>query len=386
MPTTRDYYEILGIERSADVEEIKRAYRRLAMKYHPDRNPGDAEAETRFKEAAEAYEVLSDPSKRERYDRFGHEGLRGAGAAAHDFSRMDVSDIFSMFQDIFGGGGGFGGGRVAGRGSRGVPRGYDLETEVSISLEEVRTGTEREVEFTRMDVCEKCAGSGAKPGTRPVRCQTCDGRGKVQQAGLGGMFRMVTACPHCQGRGEVVEEKCPECRGQGRQPKKRSLTVKIPPGIHEGQAVRVQGEGEPPPQEISPSGEGARGSLHVIARLKDHQMFERDGDHLLLEMPIGFSQAALGTEVEVPTLEGRETLTIPKGTQHGAVFRLPGHGLPNLRSGRRGDLIVGCRLEIPRKLTPKQEDLLRQFAETEDEKVLPESHGFFKRIREFLGG
>jgi len=380
MPTTRDYYEILGIERAADGEEIKRAYRRLAMKYHPDRNPGDTEAEIRFKEAAEAYEVLSDPQKRQRYDRFGHEGLRGAGAAAHDFSRMDVSDIFSMFQDIFGAGTGSGAGR-----SRGVPRGYDLETEVSLSLEDVMTGTQRDVEFTRMDVCETCSGSGAKPGSKPVACQTCDGRGKVQQAGLGGMFRMVTACPHCQGRGEVIADKCPSCRGKGRQPKKRSLTVKIPPGIHEGQAVRIQGEGEPPPQELSPSGQGVRGSLHVVARIKDHEMFERDGDNLLLEMPIGFSQAALGTEVEVPTLKGRETLTIPAGTQHGSVFRLPGHGLPNLRSGKPGDLIVGCRLEIPRKLTPKQQEILRQFAETEDEKVLPESHGFFKRIREFLG-
>lgn len=380
MPTTRDYYEILGVEKSADPEEIKRAYRRLAMKHHPDRNPGDAEAETAFKEAAEAYEVLSDPAKRQRYDQYGHEGLRGAGSAAHDFSRMDVSDIFSMFQDIFGGGGG------RGPRARSQPRGYDLETEVALTLKEVLEGTERDIEFTRMDVCETCTGSGAKPGTTPKTCTTCEGRGKVQQAGLGGMFRMVVACPHCQGRGTIVEERCEDCRGSGRVPRKRSLTVKIPPGIHDGQAVRVQGEGEPPGPDVSPSGQGVRGSLHVVARVRKHEMFERDGDHLLLEMPLGFSQAALGAEIEVPTLEGSHELKIPKGTQHGAIFRIAGEGLPNLRSGRRGDLIVGCRIEIPRKLTAKQEELLRAFAETEDARVLPESHGFFQRIRDFLGG
>ncbi|MFG0326431.1 MAG: molecular chaperone DnaJ [Phycisphaerales bacterium JB037] len=382
MPTTRDYYEILGVEKSADAEEIKRAYRRLAMKHHPDRNPGDAEAEAAFKEAAEAYEVLSDSAKRQRYDQYGHEGLRGAGSAAHDFSRMDVSDIFSMFQDIFGGGG------AGGRGPRGrsQPRGYDLETEVALTLKEVLEGTERDIEFTRMDVCETCTGSGAKPGTTPKTCTTCEGRGKVQQAGLGGMFRMVVACPHCQGRGTIVEERCEDCRGSGRVPRKRSLTVKIPPGIHDGQAVRVQGEGEPPGPDVSPSGQGVRGSLHVVARIKKHEMFERDGDHLLLEMPLGFSQAALGAEIEVPTLEGSHELKIPKGTQHGAIFRIAGEGLPNLRSGRRGDLIVGCRIEIPKKLTAKQEELLRAFAETEDARVLPESHGFFQRIRDFLGG
>lgn len=381
MPTTRDYYEILSVERTADAEEIKRAYRRMAMKYHPDRNPGDAEAEARFKECSEAYEVLSDPKKRELYDRYGHEGLRGAGAAAHDFSRMDVSDIFSMFQDIFGGG--FGGARSR----RGPARGYDLETEVSVTLDEVLTGVETDVEFTRMDICETCAGSGARPGSAPVRCPTCQGQGKVQQQGLGGMFRMVTACPQCNGRGTIIKEHCPSCRGKGRVPKKRTLSVKIPAGIHHGQAVRIRGEGEPPPQEAGTNGQGLRGDLHVVVRIKPHKVFQRDGDNLILEMPISFSQATLGAEIEVPTLTGSTMLTIPKGTQHGAIFRIAGEGLPNLRAPqRRGDLIVACRIEIPRKLSKKQEELLREFAKTEDERVLPESHGFLQKIKDLLGG
>jgi molecular chaperone DnaJ len=385
MPATRDYYEILGVEKSADAEEIKRAYRRLAMKYHPDRNPGDVEAEAKFKEAAEAYEVLSDDAKRKRYDQFGHEGLRGGGAAAHDFSRMNVEDIFSMFGDIFGGGGGFGGGGFGNaRSGQRVARGYDLETEVTLTLDDVLTGCEREVKFTRLDVCETCTGSGSKPGSTPETCATCNGQGKVQQAGLGGMFRMVTACPHCRGRGTIIKDKCETCRGSGRTKKDRTINVKIPAGIHDGQAVRVQGEGEPPPPEASPSGQGLRGNLHVLVRIKKHEWFERDGDHLLMEMPISFSQAALGAEVEIPTLTGREPLKIPAGTQHGRLFRVPGFGLPDLRSGRRGDLVAVTKIEIPKKLTAKQEKLLRDFAETEDHTVMPESHSFWKRIRDIF--
>jgi molecular chaperone DnaJ len=377
MPTARDYYEILGIEKSADADEIKRAYRRLAMKYHPDRNPGDAEAEKNFKEAAEAYEVLSDDGKRKIYDQYGREGLKGGGGpATHDFSRMDVSDIFSMFNDIFAGQGG-GGGRG---GRRGPARGYDLETEVSLDLIDVLKGCERDVEFTRMDVCGKCTGTGAKPGSKPVQCPTCGGQGRVQQTGLGGMFRMVVACPACGGRGQVIKDFCDGCRGKGRQPKQRKLTVKIPAGIAEGQAIRVQGEGEPPPAEASPGGEGMRGDLHVVVRVKDHEMFHRDGDDLLLEMPLSFTQAALGAEVQAPTLDGPAALVIPKATQYGETFRITGKGLPNLRSGKRGDLIVGVKLETPRKLSAKQEKLLRELAETEDKSVLPETQSFWKRV------
>ncbi|MGV6813791.1 MAG: molecular chaperone DnaJ [Phycisphaerales bacterium] len=384
MTTTRDYYEVLSVERSADGEEIKRSYRRLAMKYHPDRNPDDKEAERRFKECAEAYEVLSDESKRKIYDQYGHEGLRGHGAAGHDFNRMNVDDIFSMFNDIFGGGSGFGGG---GRGQRrGPARGYDLETEVVIELKDVLTGVTKDVEFTRMDICENCTGSGAKPGTEPVVCETCQGQGKVQQAGLGGMFRMVVACPTCRGRGKMIKEKCDKCHGKGRIGKKRSLSVKIPAGIHDGQAVRVPGEGEPPAPERSPDGQGMRGDLHVVVRVKQHDLFERDGDHLLMEMPISFTQATLGAEVEVPTLDGKTTLKIKKGTQYGDLFRIHDAGLPNLRNGHVGDLIVVTKIETPKKLTKKQEELLREFAKTEDKHVNPESHGFWKKITDIIGG
>ncbi len=383
MTTTRDYYEVLSVERTADGDEIKRAYRRLAMKYHPDRNPDDPEAEVRFKECSAAYEVLSDPEKRKIYDQYGHEGLRGRGAAAHDFSRMDVNDIFSMFNDIFAGGG-FGG--MGGRGGGGgrVARGYDLETEVVLTYNEVLTGTEKDVEFIRLDVCETCSGSGAKPGTTPDKCSTCAGQGKVQQAGLGGMFRMVVNCPACRGRGSIIRERCPKCHGSGREKKKRSLTVKIPAGIQEGQAVRVQGEGEPPGVQMSANGSGVRGDLHVVVRVEEHDMFEREGDHLLLEMPVSFTQAALGAELDVPTLEGKAELRVPAGTQHGKLFRLHGQGLPNLRSGARGDLVVVTKIEIPKKLSSRQQELLREFAETEDHDVLPESQGFLKKIKDLF--
>ncbi|MBX3386499.1 MAG: molecular chaperone DnaJ [Phycisphaeraceae bacterium] len=388
MAVTRDYYEVLSVERTADGEEIKRAYRRLAMKFHPDRNPGDAEAEVRFKECAEAYEVLSDPQKRQVYDQLGHEGLkRGRGGpATHDFSRMDVQDIFSMFNDIFGGGGGGMGG--GGRGRSGPTRGYDLETEVELTLEEVLSGADKDVEFTRLDLCETCTGSGAKPGTKPQTCRTCGGQGKVQQTGLGGMFRMVTVCPACAGRGQVVTEFCETCRGKGRTPKKRRIAVRIPPGIQDGQAVRVRGEGEPPPVEagVGSGADGLRGDLHVVARIAEHAMFRREGDHLVLEMPITFTQAALGADVELKTLDGRHTLHIPRGTQHGAMFKVSGAGLPNLRSSRRGDLAVFAKVEIPRKLTPQQEKLLREFAASENVDVSPENQGFWKSIRDAFAG
>jgi molecular chaperone DnaJ len=385
MPPTREYYEVLGVDKKADAEEVKRAYRRLAMKYHPDRNPGDAEAEAKFKEAAEAYEVLSDEQKRRIYDQYGREGLKGSsgGPATHDFSRMDPNDIFSMFNDIFEGMGMGGGG---GRGRRGPQRGYDLETEVSITLEDVAKGCERDVEFTRLDVCKKCVGSGAKAGSSPQTCGTCGGQGRVQQAGLGGMFRMVVACPTCGGRGKVVKEFCDVCKGRGRVPSKRSLSVRIPAGIEDGQAIRVQGEGEPPGPQVSASGEGPKGDLHVVVHVKKHDVFQREGEHLVLELPLSFTQAALGAAIEVPSLEGPAKLDIPRGTQHGDIFRIEGKGLPTLRGGRKGDLGVIARIEVPRKLTKKQEELLRAFAQSEDKNVNPESASFWKKAGDFLRG
>ena len=381
MPTTRDYYEILSIEKSATSEEIKRAYRRMAMKYHPARTPKHAEAEAKITECAEAYEVLADSDLRAIYDRDGHEGLRSR--PVHDFRSMNVEDIFSMFNDIFGGGfAGTGGGRRSG----GVPRGYDLETEVEITLEEVLTGAARDVEFKRLDVCQTCSGTGAKPGTKPVTCSTCGGVGQVIQTGLGGMFRMQTTCPHCQGRGTVIVDKCPDCRGAGRVSVKRKLTVKIPAGIHDGQAVRVQGEGEPPPPELNAAGQGLRGDLHVVVRVQDHDQFERDGDDLLLAVPVNFTQLALGATLDVPTIDGDRTLNVPAGTQHGALFRIDEAGLPNLRSGKRGALVCIIQLVVPRRLNESQKRLLAEYAKTEDVNVSSPQESTWEKIKRAVKG
>ncbi|MGD9692105.1 MAG: molecular chaperone DnaJ [Phycisphaerales bacterium] len=387
MPTTRDYYEVLGVERSADGEEIKRAYRRLAMKYHPDRNPGDKDAEAKFKECAEAYEALSDEQRRAIYDRHGHEGLRSQGGfAGHDFSRMRVDDIFSMFNEIFGGmGGGFQPGGARAR--RGVARGYDLETEVVIDLADVVTGCERDVEFSRLDVCNTCTGTGAKAGSKPAKCETCGGQGNVVQTGLGGMFRMQTTCPHCGGRGQVVKDKCADCSGRGRTPVKRKLKVKIPAGIHDQQAVRIQSEGEPPGPEVSPDGSGVKGDLHVVVRVREDDRFQRDGDNLVAALPITYTQAALGAHMELETLDGPASLEVPRGTQHGKVLRVAGAGLPNLRGGRRGDLIAVVEVVVPKKLTTRQEELLRQLAETEESAVSDKGSGsVWRKIRDAIGG
>jgi molecular chaperone DnaJ len=374
---------VLSVERTASGDDIKRSYRRLAMKYHPDRNPGDAQAEAKFKECAEAYEVLADAERRSTYDRFGHAGLRGT--PGHDFRSMNPNDIFSMFEEIFGGS--FGGaGRGRGRAGGGVPRGYDLETEVEITLEEVLSGTERDVEFKRLDVCKTCEGSGAKAGSKPAKCSTCGGAGQVIQTGLGGMFRMQTTCPHCRGRGTVVLDKCADCRGVGRVSVKRKLSVKMPAGIHDGQAVRVQGEGEPPPPEASPAGQGIRGDLHVVVRVRDHERFERDGDDLLVALPVNFTQLALGANIESPSLDGARSIAVPPGTQHGAVFRVSGAGLPSLRSGRRGDLVAIVQLVVPRKLTESQKSLLAEYAHTEDIEVGNVQESAWDKIRRKVKG
>jgi molecular chaperone DnaJ len=379
MATQRDYYEILGVERTASGDEIKRAYRRLAMKYHPDRNPGDAEAEAQFKACAEAYEVLNDTERRARYDQYGHAGLRQT--PGHDFRSMNVEDIFSMFADIFGGGGGPGGGR-----SRGVARGYDLETEVEITLEEVYRGTDRDVEFKRLDVCATCKGTGAKPGSQPVKCSTCDGHGQVQQTGFGGMFRMVTTCPACRGRRTVVADKCNDCRGRGRVSLGRKLSVKLPVGISDGQIVRITGEGEPPPPEISPGGDGQRGDLHVVVRVREHDFFERDGDDLVLVQQIAFAQAALGATLKIRTIDGERDLTIEPGTQHADIYTVAGEGLPNLRTRKRGDLKVLMQLVVPKRLTESQRKLLADYAKTEKLEVNKQAPGLWKRVRDSLGG
>ena len=381
MPTTRDYYEVLGVVKDASDQDIKRAYRRLAMKHHPDRNPDDAQAEVKFKESAEAYEVLSNPQKRSTYDKFGHSGLRST--PGHDFSSMHAEDIFSMFEDIFGGA--FGG-RSTRQRRVGVPRGYDLETELEITLNDVLTGVSRDVDFRRLDVCSTCGGDGTKPGTEPVKCETCGGVGQVEQVGFGGMFRMRTSCPNCGGRGTVIAHKCSDCRGKCRVSVKRKLVIKIPAGIHDGQAVRVTGEGEPPRPELSPQGEGIRGDLHVIVRVTPHKQFERDGDNLLIAIPIVFTQAALGAQIEIPTLDGTTTLEIPAGTQHGSLFRVSEEGLPNLRSNKRGDLVVVTQLVVPQKLNEAQKKLLGEYAQTESLDVGSGGPSLWNKIKDAVKG
>jgi len=367
----RDYYEVLGLSRDASSDQIKKAYRRQAHKYHPDRN-SEATAEEKFKEAAEAYEVLSDSSKRQRYDQFGHAGLSGAGI--HDYSNMGAEDIFSMFEDIFSVA--FGGGR------RRRARGADLQTEVHLTLAEVAEGVERTIEFSRHDFCETCQGTGAAPGSKQQACRTCGGYGQVEQsAGLGGLFgRVITNCPTCHGRGSTVVTFCKECGGAGRVVKPRVVSVQIPPGIHDGQAVRVRGEGEPAQNGSQ------RGNLHCYVRIKPHPFFERRDNDLVCRMPISFTQAALGTSVEVPTLTGKAELKIKRGTQHGQVFRLGGLGLPDIRTGRRGDELVQVMIEVPKKLSKQQEKILREYAHAEDQSAPSESRKFFDRFMDYLAG
>lgn len=378
MPQTRCYYEILSVEKTASQEDVKRAYRRQAMKWHPDRNPGNAEAEVEFKACAEAYEVLSDPERRQLYDRHGHAGLRQN--PVHDFRSRDVSDIFSMFNDIFGG---MGGGQ---RQHRGPARGFDLETEVEIELEEAFTGCEREVDFKRLDVCEPCGGSGAKPGSKPVSCPTCGGHGQVAQTGFGGMFRMVTTCPDCRGRRTVVKDKCEKCRGQGRVSTKRRLGVRIPAGIEDGQVIRLSGEGEPPPPEMSAEGKGPRGDLHVVVRVGAHDRFERRGTDLVTVQPMAFAQAALGASARLAGIDGGEVVVeIPAGSQHGDVVVVERAGMNALNGKTRGDLHVVLQLVVPKKLTDEQRRLLAEYAQTEKSDVHAAEPSFWQRINPFGG-
>lgn len=365
----RDLYEVLGVARSAAPDEIKRAYRQAAMKYHPDRNKEDPEAEEKFKEAAGAYEILSDPEKRARYDRFGHEGL--SGTATHDFSHMQVDDIFGMFGDLFGD-------LFGGRGGR--DRGVDLQFEIELELADVANDVERQIEFTRNDFCDTCGGNGAEPGSKQRTCGTCGGYGQVERTSGVGFFmtRMVTTCPDCRGAGKVVTKPCRACRGSGRTPKQRIVTVKIPAGVHDGQGVRLRGEGEPAAHS------NARGDLLCYVRIKPHPFLVRQGNDLIFELPVSFTQAALGTRIEVPTLRGKTEIEIPAGSQPDEIVRMPGMGIPDLRTRRPGDQIVRVIVEVPRRLSERQRELLRQFAETEDKRVMPTSQGFFEKLKEYF--
>jgi len=373
----RDYYEVLGVPKNADDDAIKGAYRKIALRFHPDKNPGNHEAEERFKEAAEAYEILSDPEKRERYDRFGHAGV---GGAPH-FGSME--DIFSAFGDIFGGGRGGGGGGIfeqifggGGRRGRAQRSGADLQVKLSISLEEVYSGVKKRIEITRNETCTDCRGSGAKAGTSPKRCPDCQGSGQIVRSQ--GFFAMRSTCPRCHGQGEVIDSPCPGCRGNGRIPAKREVTVTVPPGVEHGMQLRLTGEGEAGPRG------GVRGDLYCVISVKQHTLYVRQGDDIVLEIPVGFAQAALGTEIEVPTLKGKSKLTVPKGTQPGTVLRMRGLGLPRLDGYGVGNQLVRIVVEVPTKLSDEQEQLLRKYAEQEKQNVGAKQRGFWDKVREIF--
>jgi molecular chaperone DnaJ len=365
----RDYYEILGVSREASPDDLKKAYRRLALQFHPDRNPDDPEAEERFKEASEAYAVLSDPDKRRAYDRFGFEGVGAAGAGGfQDFG--DLGNFTDLFNDLFGDL--FGqrpGGRRRGRSQRGADLRYNLE----IDLRDVVTGLDAQVQIPKMRPCSTCSGSGARPGTRPEACSRCRGSGQVvlQQ----GFFRISRPCDACGGAGEIVRERCSDCRGAGRIEGMQSIKVKVPSGVDEGMRLRLTGEGE------AGIAGGPPGDLYVVISLRPHPIFERQGAEIHCQVPVAFTQAALGAEVEVPTLDGPLPLRIPEGVQTGKTFRLKGQGLPSLRGQVRGDEVVQIFVETPTKLTRRQRELLEEFA-AEGHDVSPVTKSFLAKLRD----
>ncbi len=364
----KDYYEILGVSHDADEKEIKKAYRKLAMKWHPDHNEGNPEAETKFKECSEAYEVLSDPEKRQIYDRYGEEGLKGQG-----YSGPNMNDIFSHFGDIFGGGGADFFSSLFGGGGGGPVQGNDLRQSLEITLDEAVKGTHKDIKLSRLEPCEKCEGSGAAPGSKRVQCSTCRGMGRIQMRQ--GMFGIQTTCPKCHGEGSMVEKPCPNCGGEGRVEKQRTITVTIPGGVDDGTRLRVRGEGEAGAQG-APAGD-----LWVYISVKPHPTIQREGVNLYCEKHIHVAQAILGCEVEVETLDGMKKITVEPGTQPDDRVVIKGLGVPKLRSDSRGDFIVVLRVDIPKKLDNDERKLIEQFAESQKVEFT-ESKGFFQKISE----
>jgi molecular chaperone DnaJ len=374
MSAKRDYYEVLGVARQASPKEVAEAYRKLAIKFHPDKNPGDEEAIAKFKEAAEAFEILHDGEKRARYDRYGHAGV-DSGGGGHQFT--DINEIFESFGDVFGDGlfgDLFGGGRRGGR--RRARKGADVGCEVRLDLLEAAKGVTREVEFDRHEKCSECDGSGARPGSRPQTCSYCGGRGQVVQST--GIFRVQANCPACHGAGHVIKDPCPKCRGAGMVARRVKRDVIIPAGVDHQMRIRLIGEGEP-----SPDG-GPAGDCYCIINVAEHALFHRDGQDLIVRLPISYSQAALGATVEVPTLDGRGPLEVPRGTQSGDVFRLRGKGMPDPRRRGKGDLLVEVHIDVPKSLNAKQEELLRQLAVEEHTNVSPHRKKFFEKLKEYF--
>ena len=380
----RDYYEILGVTRSATDVEIKSAYRKLAMKFHPDRNPGDQLAEEKFKEAAEAYAILADSDKRSLYDRFGHAGVSSAAGAGGGFDPSVFSgfeDILGGLGDIFGFGDLFGGGRRRGGPQRGADLRYDLE----ISFEESSRGAETTIQIPRQENCETCHGSGAAQGSSPTQCPQCRGQGQVrfQQ----GFFTVARTCPQCRGAGKVVTNPCKTCRGAGRVTHERKITVKIPAGIATGQQLRLQGEGE------SGAAGGPAGHLYVVVHVQEHEFFRRDGNNLFCEIPVNFTTVALGGEIQVPTLDGVDTIKVPEGTQTGTTLRMRGKGMPDVNGRGRGDLFATVQVQTPKKLSKEQRQLLEQLSKAlPKEKFEPrprdeeqDERNLFDRVKDMFG-
>ena len=381
MSTKRDYYEVLGVSKSADEKEIKKAYRKLAMQYHPDRNPDNKEAEEKFKEINEAYEVLSDETKRRNYDQFGHEGVNGQGFGGQGFgggfSGGGFEDIFGdIFGDMFGGG--FGGSGRQRR--RGPERGADIRQNITIDFEEAAFGKKVSIKINRSEECDKCHGSGSKPGTSKKTCPTCNGSGEVRtvQRTPFGNIASSRPCSACGGEGEIIESPCDKCHGTGSTRKVKTIEVDVPAGIDDGQMIKLSGQGE-----VGTKG-GPRGDLYIVVNIRNHSLFTREGYDIYLEMPVSFSQVALGGEIEVPTLDGKVVYNVPAGTQTGTVFRLREKGIKKLRGNSRGDQYVKVVVETPKHLTDRQKELLRELAKESGDEVHEKKRSFGQKIEDMF--
>jgi molecular chaperone DnaJ len=381
----RDYYEVLTVERNAEGDEIKKAYRRLAVKFHPDKNPGDKSSEDKFKEVGEAYEVLSNPDKRSAYDRFGHQAFAPGGGMGGGFGGGGAHDPFEVFREVFGAGRGGGGGifgsifedafgQDGGGGGRG--RGTDLRYDMRITFLEAAHGVEKEIEIAKLQACDACHGSGAEPGSKVTTCPTCAGHGQV--AVTRGFFNIAQTCPKCRGAGQVIEKPCRTCRGEGRMEKTSKIKIKIPAGVEDGTRLRSSGQGE------GGTRGGAAGDLYVVLHVEAHEIFERDGRDLFCTVPVSFAKSALGGEIRVPTLEGHALLKVPAGTPTGKVFRLKGKGLPEVQGRGIGDLNVKLYVEVPTRLNLDQKHKLQAFADSCDEETHPEENSFFRKAKEFF--
>jgi molecular chaperone DnaJ len=378
-----DYYELLGVAKTVSPEELKKAYRKKAVQYHPDKNPGNKEAEEMFKKISHAYEVLSDADKRAAYDRYGPAAFEGnaAGAAGRPGGMGGFHDPFDIFREVFGQQGGGGGGifeeMFGGGGGRDAGRdGADLRYDLEITLEDAARGVEKEIAFRKNVTCERCDGNGAEPGSRRVTCPTCRGAGQIRRSG--GIITFTQTCPTCAGAGTKVEKPCTACRGEGRVPKNTKLTVRIPPGVDTGSRLRSSGNGE------AGLAGGQPGDLYIVLSVKEHELFERQGDDLFCEVPIKFSIASLGGTIEVPTLFGKATLKITPGTQSGTTFRLRGKGMPSLRGGHQGDQLARVHVEVPQTLTAEQKRLLEEFAKVSGDVAEPTSKSFFEKAKKFF--